>query len=78
LYPNPNSGVFTLDMVFNSITRARLRLINVLTNLVVDDRTVQGAFSYNVPYNITSMPAGTYLLNVETPKASFVLKVMKN
>jgi len=75
VYPNPNNGQFTVELLFNDITKARLRLINILTNVTINDRTVEGTSSYLLPYNYGGIIAGTYVLVIETPKGNFVHKV---
>ena len=76
VYPNPNSGQFNVELVFNAVTKARLRLINILTNVTINDRTVEGSPGYLLNYNYGgSIIAGTYVLVIETPKGNFVHKV---
>lgn len=77
VYPNPNSGVFNVELEFNAVTKARLRMINILNNMVTDDRVVEGLDHYTIPYNLGgSVIAGTYVLVIETPKGNFVYKVI--
>lgn len=77
LYPNPNTGTFTLDLLFNSPTAARIRIINMLSNATVSDKTVSGSASYSEYYSIPGAPAGTYVVLIETPKGNFVHKLNK-
>jgi hypothetical protein len=77
LYPNPTTGSFTLNLLFNSTTVARVRVINMLTNSIVVDRTIQGSASYTEQFDIGSQPGGTYIVLIETPKGNFVHKVAK-
>jgi Secretion system C-terminal sorting domain len=77
LYPNPNTGQFTLSMLFNSVTQARVRIINVLTNATVSDRYLQGSQSYSEAYNISNVPAGTYMVLIETAKGNYIHKLNK-
>lgn len=75
--PNPNSGVFHAELEFNAITKARLRLVNTLTNLVVNDQSVDGNYTYTVNYNMGALlPKATYILVIETAKGSFIHKVV--
>lgn len=74
--PNPNPGTFKVELSFSETTRARLRLINSLTNSVVDDRLIQGQKDYNLVYNISSHSVGMYMLVIDAAKGSFVYKVM--
>ena len=77
VYPNPTSGAFTVELVFNGITKARLRLINTLTNATIMDQIKEGQYSYTIPYNITGVPSTTYILIIETAKGNFVYKLIK-
>jgi SprB repeat len=79
IVPNPNTGVFELRLTFNEATRAKVRLINTLTNLVVDSKevTIPNSSMYAVPYNLPgTVLNGIYVLVIETPKGSFVYKVV--
>jgi SprB repeat len=77
VYPNPNPGNFFADLVFNDVTKARLRLVNTLTNLVVSDRSVEGSYTYKVEYSMGPvLPKATYILVIETAKGSFIHKVV--
>jgi hypothetical protein len=77
IYPNPTSGSFTLSLVFNATTVARVRVINILTNTTISDKMLVGAASYTEPYNVTVQPAGTYVVVIETPKGNYVHKLNK-
>jgi hypothetical protein len=79
VYPNPNNANFKVDLEFNNITQARLRLINLLSNQVVDERKVQGLTSYTLDYNhngTANITSGTYILVIETARGNFVYKVI--
>lgn len=77
IYPNPNNGTFKVDLEFSEITSARLRLINTLNNVMIDDRQIVGAKDYLLDYNLGSgQVSGTYILVIDTAKGSFVYKVV--
>jgi hypothetical protein len=76
VYPNPSDGTFKVQLEFSETTKARLRLINVLTNAVIDDREAQGNKDYLLDYNLgQSVLNGTYILVIDAAKGSFVYKV---
>lgn len=76
IYPNPNNGTFTVNLNFSEVTRARLRLINTLTNVTVDDRLIQGEKDYFLNYNMGTLMSGVYILVIDASKGSFVYKVL--
>jgi hypothetical protein len=75
--PNPTSGSFTLNLLFNAVTQARVRIVNVLTNISIDTRLLNGAASYSEPYNIGGQPQGIYIVLIETMKGNFIYKLNK-
>jgi len=77
IVPNPNTGTFTVNLTFSQVTTARLRLINILTNLTVDDRQIRGDKDYSLSYDVgASVASGIYMLVIDTPKGGFVYKVV--
>ncbi|MFT3681952.1 MAG: hypothetical protein QM791_16885 [Ferruginibacter sp.] len=80
VYPNPNRGDFTVNLNFSQATKARIRLVNTLTNQVMDSREVvitTPNTEQPEEYHLTgSLSGGMYVLVIETPKANFVYLVM--
>jgi hypothetical protein len=76
IFPNPNNGQFVVNIKFSEITKARLRLINSLTNVIVDDRLIQGFAEYHENYNVNALMSGVYILVIDAAKGSFVYKVI--
>ena len=77
--PNPNSGNFSVQLNLLSNSKIKLRLINILTNQTVNTReeTVQKDQVYTFNYNV-SVPAGVYILVLETPVTTRIIKVVIN
>ena len=77
--PNPNSGNFSVQLNLLSNSKIKLRLINILTNQTVNTReeTVLKNQDYSFSYNV-SVPAGVYILVLETPVTTRIIKVVIN
>jgi hypothetical protein len=75
--PNPSTGQFAVRVTLREPTAIRLRLINLVTNAVINDRSLSGSRDYTVPYSLV-LATGVYLLSLETPTSSRVYKVMIN
>ncbi|MDR0507938.1 MAG: hypothetical protein LBH32_14130 [Dysgonamonadaceae bacterium] len=52
LYPNPNSGVFTIDVELSKASPIRLRIMDVASGGTVSDIRLQGRQEYSVPYSL--------------------------
>ncbi len=76
-YPNPNTGIFQAKIQLAEEATICLRLIQILSNTVVDELIVKGSDYYLEDYDLSHLPAGLYLLVLETPKGSQVFKVVK-
>jgi SprB repeat/Secretion system C-terminal sorting domain len=76
--PNPTTGSFTLNLLFNSVTPANVRIVNILTNVTISTKQLIGAASYSEQYNIGNFPAGVYIVIIETAKGNFIHKLTKS
>lgn len=75
--PNPNGGQFNVRITLDKQSAIRLRMINIISNELVSDRQESPATQFNVGYQL-SIPAGTYLLLLETPVGNAIRKVVIN
>jgi hypothetical protein len=73
--PVPTQGTFTVTVSLQEVAPIRLRLISIANNTVVNDRTEQDSRRYVLPYTI-NLAAGMYLLLLESPQGSSILKVV--
>jgi hypothetical protein len=77
LYPNPNNGTFTANVVLNITAPIRLRIINIGNGMVVNDVRFAGQDDYTVPYNL-SLETGVYILALDTMGERMTLKMIVN
>jgi len=77
LYPNTNNGVFTIDVELTKISPIRVRVINLGSGVVFDDRTFRGEQEYSIPYNL-SLTSGVYVVLLETASGHTSLKMIVN
>jgi hypothetical protein len=77
LYPNMNNGVFTIDVELTKISPIRVRIINLGSGVVFDDRTFRGEQEYSIPYNL-SLTSGVYVVLLETASGHTSLKMIVN
>jgi hypothetical protein len=62
IYPNPNNGVFAIEIAKNKIKH--IEVINSLGELIVDFKLVQSKQN-QLEVNLNSVP-GIYLVNIYT------------
>ena len=75
VYPNPTSGVFTVTVHLQSQASVSLRLYSLVTNALLDTRVLNDILDANETYQLP-LPAGIYVLLLETPQGSEVRKVI--
>lgn len=62
--PNPNNGLFDVELLLRESAAARLRLINISTGITTDVREYKGSDLYTIHYNLNLTP-GMYLLHIQ-------------
>lgn len=73
--PNPNSGQFNVHVTLNKAAEIRLRMFNIISNQLVNDRKESAASEFNLPYQL-NITAGTYVLLLETPLGTAIRKII--
>ncbi len=63
--PNPNRGVFTVNIKLSQPSAIRLRLVNTVTGAVISNLPFASSKNFTIPYNLT-LGNGTYVMILET------------
>ncbi|WP_298734623.1 hypothetical protein [uncultured Chitinophaga sp.] len=75
ILPNPNTGQFNAHIVLDKTSEIRLRLFNIISNQLVNDRKESPSAQFNVGYQL-NVTAGAYLLLLETPMGHAIRKII--
>ncbi|SEW29254.1 Por secretion system C-terminal sorting domain-containing protein [Chitinophaga sp. YR573] len=73
--PNPNTGQFTVRVTLDKASEIRLRLFNIISNQLVNDRKESSSAQFNIGYQL-NITAGTYVLLLETPLGNAIRKII--
>jgi hypothetical protein len=73
--PNPNTGQFKVRIALDKASDIRLRLFNIISNQLVNDRKESPAVQFNIGYQL-NITAGTYLLLLEAPMGNAIRKII--
>jgi hypothetical protein len=73
--PNPNTGQFNVHIALDKEADVRLRMFNIISNQLVNDRKESPALQFNIGYQL-NITAGTYLLLLETPMGHAIRKII--
>lgn len=65
LYPNPSNGIFFFDFEFNKVVEARISIFDLAGNML--ERHVIVTDKNKMPLDLSGLPAGMYLLDLEAP-----------
>lgn len=73
--PNPNTGQFKVQISLDKAAEVRLRLFNIISNQLVNDRKESPATQFNIDYQL-NVSTGTYVLLLETPLGHAIRKII--
>ena len=66
IYPNPTSGMFNISFTSETIQDLRVRVLNVIGEVIVSDELEQFVGEYTKQINLNENAKGIYLLEIET------------
>lgn len=73
--PNPNTGQFNVRITLDKEAEIRLRMFNIISNQLIDDRKESPSLKFNISYQL-NITAGTYMLLLETPMGHAIRKII--
>jgi len=74
VYPNPNSGFFTIDLKNNLTGSAVINVFNMIGEKVYS--TIQQTQSAKLSLNLSKQPQGVYYLQISTAKQTITKKIV--
>ncbi len=78
IYPNPNTGLFTIEADFKSNSQVNIQLSNMLGETVQSIENDMLTGSYRKEVNIQDLPKGIYFLIIRGDKSQIIKKVIKD
>ena len=78
LFPNPNNGIFEIDIELATETDIQVDLYSMDGMRIQAPRNVKGLKNYNVKYNMMSLKPGFYFINIIAGKELRKLKFIVN
>ena len=76
VYPNPTQGEFTIKIALAEVSNVNVRVINLITSDIMNEREAQGHSDYLLDFTAAYLPSGVYLLSVETPSGNAIRKLV--
>lgn len=76
VYPNPNTGKFTLAFLSERTQDISVAVTNMMGQIVWEKKTEQWSGDYSEEIDLTVAGSGVYFVQVETPDAKFSRKVV--
>jgi hypothetical protein len=77
LYPNPTSGIFTVEVKLSEKAEGTLRLVSLAQGHTLYIRQLKGSDTYTEPYSLPDLPIGLYVLYLQAGKESRTITVVK-
>ncbi|WP_438711689.1 T9SS type A sorting domain-containing protein [Aquimarina muelleri] len=75
VYPNPNNGVFKTKISLAEDSNITVKIINLMSGATMSERSEKNNRDFLLDYSI-ALPAGVYLLLLETPKGTATRKLV--
>lgn len=76
LYPNPNNGIFTLDLKTDKTEQMNIQVTNITGAVVLTQKWQVNVGTNQLPLNLSQLPKGTYLVNVSSADGAISIKTM--
>jgi PKD repeat protein len=78
IYPNPNNGLFTLDLSSKEHTKVAISIYNILGKIVYDERSLIIPQSTAKTLDLRKLPQGIYYLKLENDHGAIIRPVVIN
>ena len=76
IYPNPTDGVFTARVSLREESDIKLVVFSVGYSMVMDQRMEYGLSEYEIPYQLSNLNSGTYVIMVTAKNERKQLKII--
>lgn len=76
VYPNPSDGRFKIKLSLSEQANISVKVISLITSEVMSTKREGVNTEFLLDYNLEYLPAGTYLLLLETPKGDQIRKLI--
>jgi hypothetical protein len=76
LYPNPNKGVFTLEIAKPLVGKVNLRILNANGHTVFAQKDMVVRENFSASFDISSEAEGIYLILLESDQALYTQKII--
>ena len=73
LYPNPNKGIFTIDLGFENKNEIEVSIYNSTSKVVYKSTNKESVFKINLP----NLPSGLYLVKLQGANYNETFKFIK-
>ncbi|WP_370458293.1 T9SS type A sorting domain-containing protein [Cellulophaga sp. L1A9] len=76
LYPNPTSGIFNAQITMSEVGAISIKVFSFANNNQITIVKEKGKATYDIPFDLSIMPAGVYAVLLETPYGTSLRKII--
>lgn len=76
IYPNPSSGIFTVDVTLDKEMSAHVKVYNLTNNVVIDSKHQEGKDAYKFDFSLSGLTSGVYFVLVESQQGNQLRKII--
>jgi len=78
VFPSPSDGLFKTKVGLTSATNIKLKVLDLATGVVLDEREAIGQQDYILEYQMNHLPSGLYFVLLETSQGTETRKLVIN
>ncbi|MEN1785033.1 MAG: T9SS type A sorting domain-containing protein [Bacteroidota bacterium] len=78
VYPNPSTGQFSVEVQLKESTNIDLKVFSFANNAMMAHEKANGREAYTIPFDLSGLTTGVYVIVLETPYETSLRKLILN
>ncbi|OAZ05204.1 T9SS type A sorting domain-containing protein [Flavobacterium succinicans] len=76
IYPNPSTGIFTVDVTLDKVMPATIKIFSLINNSIIASKSENGKQAYLFDFGLSGLAPGVYFILFESQQGSKLRKII--
>ncbi|WP_300977056.1 T9SS type A sorting domain-containing protein [Flavobacterium sp.] len=76
IYPNPSTGIFTVDVTLDKVMPASIKIFSLINNSIIASKSENGKQAYLFDFGLSGLAPGVYFILFESQQGSKLRKII--